>query len=67
MIKPSTEDINGKGPIGWMARHAVTANLLMVVLLVGGFLWGGKIKQELFPEFELDVVNVSMAYPGASP
>jgi len=67
MIKPSAEDINGKGPIGWMARHAVTANLLMVVLLVGGFLWGGKIKQELFPEFELDVVNVSMAYPGASP
>lgn len=67
MLKSSTKDMNGKGPIAWMARHAVTANLFMVVLLVGGFLWGSKIKQELFPEFEIDVVNVSVAYPGASP
>ncbi len=67
MISSPAENKNGKGPIAWMARHAVTANLLMVVLLVGGFLWGSKIKQELFPEFELDIVNVSVAYPGASP
>lgn len=67
MISPQAENKNGKGPIAWMARHAVTANLLMVVLLVGGFLWGSKIKQELFPEFEVDIVNVSVAYPGASP
>ena len=67
MLKSSTKDMNGKGPIAWMARHAVTANFFMVVLLVGGFLWGSKIKQELFPEFEIDVVNVSVAYPGASP
>lgn len=53
--------------MAWMAKHAVAANLLMLVLLVGGFLWGSMIKQEIFPEFELDVVNVSVAYPGASP
>jgi multidrug efflux pump subunit AcrB len=67
MIKPPVKDHNRKDPISWMARHAVTANLLMVVLLVGGFLWGSEIKQELFPEFDLDIVNVNVAYPGASP
>lgn len=56
-----------RGPIAWMARHAVTANLLMLVLLAGGFMMGGNIKKEVFPDFELDIITVSVAYPGASP
>ncbi|MGD9318628.1 MAG: efflux RND transporter permease subunit [Desulfobacteraceae bacterium] len=56
-----------KGPIAWMAGHSVAANLLMVVLLVGGTIWGMHIKQEVFPEFDLDHVNVVVPYPGASP
>jgi len=56
-----------KGPIAWMAGHSVAANLLMVVLLVGGVIWGMHIKQEVFPEFDLDHVNVVVPYPGASP
>ncbi len=50
-----------------MAGHSVTANLLMLVLLVGGFYSGLRIKQEVFPEFELDIVNITVPYPGASP
>ena len=56
-----------KGPLAWMAGHSVTANLLMLILLVGGLFWGSRIKQELFPDFELDIVNISVSYPGASP
>ncbi len=56
-----------KGPIGWMAGHSVTANLLMCVLLIGGLLWGTQIKQEVFPDFELDIVTITVPYPGASP
>ncbi len=56
-----------KGPLAWMAGHSVTANLLMLVLLVGGLFAGTRIKQELFPDFELDMVNISVSYPGASP
>jgi multidrug efflux pump subunit AcrB len=50
-----------------MAGHSVAANLLMVVFLVGGLIFSTQIKKEVFPDFELDIVTVSMAYPGASP
>ncbi len=56
-----------KGPIAWMAGHSVAANLLMLVLLVGGLIWAMQIKKELFPDFTLDRITVSVAYPGASP
>ena len=56
-----------KGPIAWMAGNSVTANLLMAVLLIGGLYMGFNIKQEVFPEFSLDMINISIAYPGASP
>ena len=56
-----------KGPIRWMASHPVAANLLMVVLLAGGLFWSTRIKQEVFPDFELDIITISVPFPGASP
>jgi len=61
------DDSQNKGPIAWMAGHSVTANLLMLVLLVGGFFLGYHIKKEVFPDFELDQVQITVPYPGASP
>lgn len=55
------------GPTAWMARNKVPSNLLMIFLLAGGLLMFFNIKQEVFPEFELDIVNVSVSYPGSSP
>jgi multidrug efflux pump subunit AcrB len=56
-----------KGPIAWMTANPVAANLLMILLVVGGLLIGMRVKQEVFPDFNLDRVNISVAYPGASP
>ncbi|MFC2150387.1 efflux RND transporter permease subunit [Calditrichota bacterium] len=56
-----------KGPIAYMAENHVAANIVMFVFVIGGLLIGKNIKQEVFPEFEIDMVNVSMVYPGASP
>ncbi len=56
-----------QGPISWMARHHVAANLVMVIFILGGLLVSTRVKQEVFPEFEVDVIRVSVAYPGASP
>ena len=56
-----------RGPITWMAGHSVSANLLMLVLLLGGLMMGFRIKKEVFPDFDLDRIDISVAYPGASP
>lgn len=56
-----------KGPIAWMAQNSVAANILMIFLLFGGLFMGMNIKQEVFPEFDLDTVTITVAYPGASP
>jgi multidrug efflux pump subunit AcrB len=55
------------GPISWMAQNSVASNLLMAVLIIGGLLMLMRIKKEVFPEFALDMVRISVAYPGASP
>lgn len=59
--------IKNSGPIAWMAQNSVAANLLMFVVLVGGVIGLARTKQEVFPEFDLDIVMVSVPYPGASP
>jgi multidrug efflux pump subunit AcrB len=58
-----------RGPLAWMARNSVAANVLMVVLIAGGLLMllSGRIKQEVFPEVDLDLVVIQVPYPGASP
>ena len=56
-----------KGAISWMVSHPITANLLMLMLLIGGVLGMLNIKQEIFPEFDLDMVSIIVAYPGATP
>jgi len=55
------------GPIAWMARHTVAANLVMLIFILGGLLVSTQIKQEVFPQFEIDIIRISVAYPGASP
>jgi len=50
-----------------MAGHSVAANLLMLVFLVGGALMASQVKKEVFPDYDLDRVNITVPYPGASP
>ncbi|MEE8361620.1 MAG: efflux RND transporter permease subunit, partial [Gemmatimonadales bacterium] len=53
--------------IAWMANHGVAANLLLVLLLAAGLFSLPNIVQEVFPEFDLDAIQVQVLYPGASP
>lgn len=55
------------GALAWMARNSVAANLLMLVFIVGGLMLAPRIKQEVFPEVELDTVSIQVVYPGAGP
>lgn len=55
------------GPIAWMARNSVAANLLMVLLLAGGAYMLTQIKKEYLPNIDPDTISVSVALPGATP
>jgi multidrug efflux pump subunit AcrB len=65
-MENGTQNFN-RGPVAWMVHNRVTPNLLMLFLIVGGLFMSTKIKQEVFPEFSLDMVNIRISYPGASP
>ncbi len=56
-----------QGLIAWMAGNHIAANLLMLFFIVGGLLSATMIIQEVFPSYDLDIVSVSVRYPGASP
>ncbi len=56
-----------KGLIAWMVNNRVTSNLMMIVFLLGGLYMVTQIKQEVFPEFEFDGVQIVVVYPGSSP
>ena len=55
------------GPIAWMARNHVAANLVMLIFVIGGLIASTRVKQEVMPEFATDIILVSVPYPGASP
>jgi multidrug efflux pump subunit AcrB len=55
------------GPIAYMAQNPIAANLLMIILLGGGIWTMFNIQKEVFPQYQLDVVEVSVQYPGAAP
>lgn len=56
-----------EGAIAYMARNSIAANLLMIILIGGGIWTMFNIQKEVFPQFQLDFVEVSVAYPGAAP
>ena len=56
-----------RGPVAWMACNPVAANLLMVILLVGGMMMAARTYKDVFPEFSLNIITITVSYPGATP
>ena len=53
--------------IAWFARNHVAANLLMMLMLIGGFVSLPQIEQRTFPEINVDVIAINVVYLGAAP
>ena len=53
--------------INFFARHPTAANLLMVLMLTGGLLSIGRLRRETFPDALPTEVQVTVAFPGATP
>ena len=54
------------GLVHMFTKHRVAANLLMVVMIISGAIGVDRLKDPVFPSFELDVITVSVAWPGAT-
>ena len=55
------------GPIAYMAGNSVAANLLMWAIIAAGLVSLTGLEREAWPTFPFYHVEVSMAYPGATP
>lgn len=56
-----------KGIIAWFAANHVAANLLMVLIIVAGLISLSSIRKETNPEFELNMIQITVPYLGAAP
>ena len=56
-----------KGLIAWFASNHVAANLLMFLIVSFGLVSAASIRKQTTPDFELNNVQVTVAYPGAAP
>ncbi|MCG9696654.1 efflux RND transporter permease subunit [Shewanella sp. Isolate11] len=56
-----------KGMIAWFARNSVAANLLMIIIIIGGLLTANTIRKQFFPQVEINWIEFSAFYPGAAP
>lgn len=52
--------------IKWFSENHVTANFVMLLVLLAGFTTWFKLKKEIFPEMSLDAVIVQVPYPNAT-
>lgn len=55
------------GIIAWMANNPVAANLLMLMIMLGGLAAVTDITKEVFPTFPTELITVTVPYPGSSP
>lgn len=55
------------GIIAWFATNKVAANLLMVFIIVMGYFSMQTARKELLPDVSLDLINITVPFPGASP
>jgi len=53
--------------ISWFAQNRVAANLLMVFIIIAGALTIPNLQKEVFPTPEVNLINIAVPYPGASP
>lgn len=54
------------GLISAFARHKTAPNLFMVILILMGLFALTKLNRQFFPSFDVPVITVSVAWPGAS-
>ncbi|WP_404341846.1 efflux RND transporter permease subunit [Pseudoalteromonas mariniglutinosa] len=55
------------GLIAYFANNSVAANLMMIFIIIMGIISYFTIQRQMFPNVEINYINVEANYPGASP
>ena len=53
--------------IAWTVKNMPAMNTLVAAILIVGAMSFASMRREVFPEFELEIILVSVPYPGATP
>lgn len=56
-----------KQTLAAFARNTVFANIVLVLVFIAGYIATANMIRETFPEFSLDMITISVPYPGADP
>ena len=56
-----------RGVFGYFVRHRTAANLILLLMLVGGYFASTEIRSQFFPDSVREVVTVTVVWPGAGP
>ena len=51
----------------WSIKNNVTVNLIMIFIIVAGLFTVMKMRREMMPQFTLDMIVITVSYPGSSP
>jgi len=55
------------GIVATLAMHPVAGNLLMAIMVIFGLFGLNNLNRQVMPDFELDMIQIGIAWPGASP
>ncbi|MBT4882493.1 MAG: efflux RND transporter permease subunit, partial [Glaciecola sp.] len=72
MSEHITEDVvdvskEETGLIAYFANNSVAANLMMGFIIIMGLISYNSIQRQMFPNVEINFINVQASYPGAAP
>ena len=65
--KDIQSDFSAKGILDYFAANRVAANLMMFIMLLGGFIAASSLTAQSFPTINLGQINITVPYPGATP
>jgi len=51
----------------WSIDNKVAVNLIMIFLIFAGLITAFNMKREIMPQFNLDMIQIGVEYPGAAP
>ena len=65
--KDIQSDLSAKGILDYFAANPVATNLMMFIMLLGGFIAASSLTARSFPTINLGQINITVPYPGATP